>query len=318
MSKNRWIDSELFQEWFTNHFLLHIPPQRPILLLLDGHSSHYQPQLIRTAAANQIILFCLPPHTTHWCQPLDRSCFSPLKKAYNNECHLYMSCNPGKAVNRFNFTETFSRAWTKAMTPANIVAGFRSTGIYPLNRYAVLRYLQLEEDGKIDMITSKMRLFLPLYSPAKSHPHTCITSDSESIDYYEKDTCSEDSTCGYYGNFSEDEDYITKVQPSTLHDFLTLPQLPSNEKKTNHSARVLTSSENLQLIREKEMKKADELKAKDLRKQQREKKAMEREQKKKEVEERKLKRAVEKAEKERQKKEKKQSEQSTSKFDFTE
>ena len=47
------------------------------------------------------------------------------------------------------------------------------------------------------------------------------------------------------------------------------------------------------------MKKADELKAKDLRKQQREKKAMEREQKKKEVEERKLKRAVEKAEKER-------------------
>ena len=60
------------------------------------------------------------------------------------------------------------------MTPANIVAGFRSTGIYPLNRYAVLRYLQLEEDGKIDMIASKMGLFLPLYSPAKSHPRTCI------------------------------------------------------------------------------------------------------------------------------------------------
>ena len=227
-----------------------------------------------------------------------------------------MSCNPGKAVNRFNFTEIFSRAWTKAMTPANIVAGFRSTGIYPLNRYAVLRYLQLEEDGKIDMIASKMGLFLPLYSPSKSHPRTC-TSDSESIDYCEENTCSEDSTCGYYGKFSEDEDYITKVQPSILHNFLTLPQLPSNEKKTNHSARVLTSSENLKLIREKEIKKADESKAKDLRKQQREKKAMEREQKKKEVEERKLKRAVEKAEKERQKKLKKESEESTSKFEFT-
>ena len=154
------------------------------------------------------------------------------------------------------------------MTPANIVAGFRSTGIYPLNRYAVLRYLQLEEDGKIDMIASKMGLFLPLYSPAKSHPCTCITSDSESIDYYEEDTCNKDSTCGYYGNFTEDKDYITKVQSSTLHDFLTLPQLPSNEKKTNHSARVLTSYENLQLIREKEMKKADESKGKDFRKQQ--------------------------------------------------
>ena len=188
------------------------------------------------------------------------------------------------------------------MTPANIVAGFRSTSIYSLNMYAVLRYLQLEEDGKIDMIASKMGLFLPLYSPAKSHPRTCITSDSESIDYYEENTCSEDSTYGYHGNFSEDKDYITKVQPYTLHDFLTLPQLQSNEKKKNHSARVLTSFENLQLIGEKEMKKSDESKAKDLRKQQREKKAMEREQKKKEVEERKNKRAAKKAERDKRKK----------------
>ena len=111
---------------------------------------------------------------------------------------------------------------------------------------------------------------------------------------------------------------ITLVQPSTLHDFLTLPQLPNNEKKTNHSARVLTNSENLKLIREEDIKKANESKAIDLRKQQREKKAMEQEQKKKEVEERKLKRAVEKAEKERQKKLKKRSEESTSNLNLRE
>ena len=126
-------------------------------------------------------LILLATYTTHLCQPLDRSCFIPLKKAYNNECHLYMSCNPGKAVNGFNFTKIFSQAWTKAM----------------------------------------MGLFLLVYSPSKSHPCTC-TSDSESIDYYEENTCSEDSTCGYYGKFSEDKDYITKVQPSTIHDFLTM------------------------------------------------------------------------------------------------
>ena len=109
-----------------------------------------------------------------------------------------MSCNPEKAINRFNFTEMFSRASTKVMTPANIVAGF---SIYPLNMYALLRYLQLEEDGKIDMIASKMGMFLTQYTPAKSHPHTCNTSDTESIDYYEVDTFSEDSTCGYYVKF---------------------------------------------------------------------------------------------------------------------
>ena len=36
---------------------------------------------------------------------------------------------------------------------------------------------------------------------------------------------------------------------------MAVTKLPSNEKKTNHSAHVLTSSENLQFIREKEMKK---------------------------------------------------------------
>ena len=51
-------------------------------------------------------------------------------------------------------------------------------------------------------------------------------------------------------------------------------------KKTNHSSPVSTSFENFKLLREKEIKKADESKAKYLRKQQREKKAMEREQKK--------------------------------------
>ena len=39
--KNGWIDSELFEDWFTNHFLFHIPPQSPVLHLADGHSSHY-------------------------------------------------------------------------------------------------------------------------------------------------------------------------------------------------------------------------------------------------------------------------------------
>ena len=42
-----WIDSELFTEWFERHFLLYAPAGRPILLMLDGHSSHYDPHFIR-------------------------------------------------------------------------------------------------------------------------------------------------------------------------------------------------------------------------------------------------------------------------------
>ena len=57
LSDNGWMDTELCEEWFKNHFLHHASPVRPLLLLLDGHSSHYQPELLRIAAAEGVILF---------------------------------------------------------------------------------------------------------------------------------------------------------------------------------------------------------------------------------------------------------------------
>jgi len=57
-----------------------IPTSRSMLLLLDGHSSHYNLEAIKLAAENEIIHFCLLSHTTHVAQPLDVSFFGPLKK----------------------------------------------------------------------------------------------------------------------------------------------------------------------------------------------------------------------------------------------
>ena len=57
LSPNGWMNQELFHGWFTNHFLQYATPQRPILLLMDGHSSHYCPATITLAAENQVILY---------------------------------------------------------------------------------------------------------------------------------------------------------------------------------------------------------------------------------------------------------------------
>ena len=46
LSNNGWMDTELFEEWFKNHFLVHAPSVRPLVLLLNGHSSHYSPSLL--------------------------------------------------------------------------------------------------------------------------------------------------------------------------------------------------------------------------------------------------------------------------------
>ena len=178
LSKNGWIDSEIFEEWFERLFLTHIPPVRPVLLLLDGHSSHYQPSVIRKAANNGVVVFCLPPHTTHISQPLDKTCFSPLKAAWHQECHLYMVNNPGKLINRYNFNQLFSRAWSKAMNPSTVISGFRSTGVCPFDKHAIkLPNVDEEEEEDLDDLSEETGLaFIPLLSPAPRKRHSQVTS----------------------------------------------------------------------------------------------------------------------------------------------
>ena len=79
LPESGWMNSELFEEWFKHHFFMHAPAMRPLLLLLDGHTSHYNPSLIRLTSEEGVILFCLPPHTTHLLQPLDNGTFAFLK-----------------------------------------------------------------------------------------------------------------------------------------------------------------------------------------------------------------------------------------------
>ena len=59
-----WINEHIFMEFF-NFFLANIPPTRPVLIVMDGHSSHMTIEVIKKARANNVHLLCLPAHTTH-------------------------------------------------------------------------------------------------------------------------------------------------------------------------------------------------------------------------------------------------------------
>jgi hypothetical protein len=52
------------------------------MLVLDGHKSHVNAEFDEYYKANNIVLLCLPPYSSHLTQLLDVSVFSPLKKAY--------------------------------------------------------------------------------------------------------------------------------------------------------------------------------------------------------------------------------------------
>ena len=133
-SESGWVDHDLFFYFIQKHFLAHAVSYRPLMLLLDDHSTHGHCDLtsLKFARDQGIIIFCLPPHTTHKCQPLDCSLFKPLKENWKQECHKFYSKNPGQVINKLNFNAIFQKAWLKSVTPEN-VAGFRKTGVYPFN-----------------------------------------------------------------------------------------------------------------------------------------------------------------------------------------
>ena len=67
LSKSGWTDQELFHGWLKEHFLTHSVSGRPLLLLIDGHSSHYDPATIRFAKEHSYFAFLPILHT--WRSP---------------------------------------------------------------------------------------------------------------------------------------------------------------------------------------------------------------------------------------------------------
>ena len=174
LSENGWMNSDLFLQWLSNHFLVYAPPSRPLLLLLDGHSSHYCPETIRIAAENKIIMFALPPHTTHLTQPLDRGCFAPLKVFWRQMCHEFCAKNPGRTVSQYDFSKLFAMAWYKAFSMKNIISGFQITGVVPFDRSVIrLHAVDGEEDEDFtsfrrNALAQRTGLaYVPLYTPIR-------------------------------------------------------------------------------------------------------------------------------------------------------
>ena len=109
-SVNGWTNSILFDSWFKKLFMRYAPASRPLILFMDGHSSHYCPDTLDLAAENGIILFTLPPNTTHLTQPLDKGVFGPFKQHWRRVCHDFKISHPRQVISDYNFCRLFSKA----------------------------------------------------------------------------------------------------------------------------------------------------------------------------------------------------------------
>ena len=251
-----WMNREFFNYWFLHHFLEYAPPIRPLILLLDGHSSHYCPETIKLAAEKRIILFALPPHTTHITQPLDRGCFVPLKVAWRDVCHEFCVKNSGRVITRFDFCQLFSKSWHKAMTMSNVISSFKVTGICPFDR-TVIEVPDTKENEyscfKPESVVQRYGLaYIPLYSPG----HSLKAPKSRVM----QQTPRKLEPCFNENSRSTSEDSLLSPEASftSLSNFL-IPPLPPSKIPTKHgksSGKVLTSIENIEMIEEREAKRS--------------------------------------------------------------
>jgi hypothetical protein len=129
VSENGWTDNQLGLWWLQEVFH---PETKDLggrrLLLIDGHSSHVSVEFIEFCWSVAVVPLCLPPHTTHYLQPLDVGCFGPLDKAYRKQLD---ERNKTRVVHitKLDFLTFLKKVREKVMTESTIKSAWAATGM---------------------------------------------------------------------------------------------------------------------------------------------------------------------------------------------
>lgn len=114
--------------------------KKPVILFVDGHSSHLNFDLSEYCTNNGIILYALPPNTTHMMQPADVSLFKPIKDCWKKIVREWQNAHIGETLSRFTFCPLLEQVLVKKSAEnlsQTIQNGFRKCGLFPFNPDAV-------------------------------------------------------------------------------------------------------------------------------------------------------------------------------------
>ena len=103
-------------------------PKRPVLLLYDGHASHISLGFCHSSQDYYSLFACSlesSPAATRHCS------FKSFKVFFSSACRAFLQNNPGKMITIYNIGQLVGEAWTKLLTPENLISRFHHCGIYP-------------------------------------------------------------------------------------------------------------------------------------------------------------------------------------------
>lgn len=126
---------KMFVKFLKDHKLV---DGLPHVVVMDNHHSHtFNMEVLQLFKDNSVVVFGLPSHTSHILQPLDKVPFSILKSKWNEQMRLYTRNTGGKALTKSEFFRVFNPCFEQAMTTEHAQAGFRGTGLFPVNVKAI-------------------------------------------------------------------------------------------------------------------------------------------------------------------------------------
>jgi hypothetical protein len=113
------------------------------LLICDGHDSHISGSFIAHCLLNKILLFILPPHTSHLLQPLDVAIFGPLKKRLTAALE-HLNAAQLLRIHKHEWMEAYIKARTEVLKTQHIDSSWRGAGLFPFNPKRALRTIAKE------------------------------------------------------------------------------------------------------------------------------------------------------------------------------
>lgn len=238
--RSAYVNADIFLDWLKTHF---VPRKMPgkVLLILDGHTSHTTSvEMLEFSEEHDVILLCLPSHTTHFLQPLDRAFFKSLKSQYYAACNNFIRTNPTRKLNRLQFGKLLGSAWIKSATVQNAVSAFRATGIVPFDPDAIPDYaFLLQNEATVEQIPDVNRPSTPSHSSNTKHS---LDSSQPSTS---KQNLTTTSPCASPNNISPGK-LLDEVSPVPV-----ISAIATAKKRGRSVANILNSPENINNVKDK-------------------------------------------------------------------
>lgn len=136
MTDSGWQTSASFMRWLRDCLVVQLKELGipfPVILFIDGHSSHDTLEVRKAAKSLGIILIKLYPNCTQDLQPADKCLFRPIKAFYKQVIASNQMRDPNFVASRFTIGGIISKILCM-IDPELVKKSFEVTGLYPFDQ----------------------------------------------------------------------------------------------------------------------------------------------------------------------------------------